>query len=1836
METTTTPKLAPESGPPPSTAMRASGPHSSPSLIPAPVAVGHPILDVVRGELERLFSLEALVTLATESLGMDVEAIGGAQAKGSFARALVDHCAQIDAIEALVDAVLIQKTDLDPRVREIAASGLAHADDLVPGTEIAGFTIQKRLGEGGAGVVYLTTRKTESGGTRQLTLKLVKREAARDLRATQRFLTANRLVGHVQHPGIPRGVETGAFPDGRMYIAYDYVEGQSLSARLARTGPMHVNEARPILKQILETLAALHEKRLAHGDLKTENVILGRHADAPSSGRAADTAPGAGPRVVLVDFGTDRLRARGRTALHHTGILAVYGSAKAMAPELVRGHVADAKSDVYAFGALLFEVVTGKPLFAKEGITSLEVALAHLSQPAPAPSTIAPRGWVSKELDAFVLELLHKDPTARPQDAKAVLEAFDRLGRGAQAAGEAPKQMSDDDVDMRIAELLEKPEDAEAAALLEKAIEEGGDATRIADGFQQVAEGLEGDAHKETRRSLLFRAARIFEQFAKNFERAEKAYERLLEIDPADDIAQAALEELKKTTGQWSDVVEMLLSRVDTVHHGRDRAQVYAEIARLYEIELEDPDNAFVAYVQAWCEEPREGDYGHEVERLAGRSEDKWDEALGQGAHKTQIAGVSNDDKLALYVQMGKWFVSKVNRLDLALPSFQAALALNPAIDDALEGMGDVYRRAQQWPELGTMLLKRADAAPTAGRARDLRAEAAELLESKLSDPGKAKDLYQQIVLEDPGHKLAVEGFERLCQRTGDFQGMVKIVEARANALRGLERADALARIGEIYEDNIGDLPEATRRYETVLALEPRHLGALKGLDRIYNRQGRYRELLANLAAQIDAAATPRQRIGLWQRIAAIHDEEFLDHEKAAAAYESILALDAANDAALVALGRHYRALDRWEDVASLYQRHLKVVEDKSRRVELLIALGRVLSEQVGSPERAMHTFEKVLELDSENASALEALARLRETSGDANSAVAAVEALAMKATSPEAKAEQYVRAARLLEGRGDKDGAIERYKLALDASPNDKGAAAALRAAYAARGDVGAAIAMIEKEIAIEQGPMQKARLYAEMAKVARDKLRDADKAVKSATSALDFDPTNLVALTVLGDSAFEAARWIEASQRFESVVGRSDTLGHDDAVRVLLRYVDSLTRTGQGEKATKAVDKLRTLAPDDPEALARIGQVVFAHGDPKQAKAIHTDLIDRFGDHFSGPERAEILYRLGEACRRTDDLDRAQNCLEEAADLDPNNGETLEALARVHEQREEWADVITVKRRRLDLANDGTERVKLMTELGDILATKVKDRTEAAKQYVAALDERPDDRGVMLKLMQLYSEAEDWSHLVEVVLRLAEFVDDPKAKGKYLMTAAIVTERQLKDPAEAASLYERVVDADPSSDKALSEAIKLREAQGDHAAQQHLLEIKLTRAKQAGDKAAQIEALDALGGLYHRKLGMVDEAIESYEQAQSLDPEGRERSDLLAEIYASDASRFLDKAVRAQSAILKRNPYRAESFKLLRRLYTQAKRADAAWCVCQVLTNLNLAEADEERFFRRHRAETAAPAQDRLAPEDWNQFVRHPDRDPLLTAIFATIEPAIVASRNVTLEKEGYHPSYAVDLTMDPFPMSQTLFYAAGVLGQEAPIVFHNRALEAGLAYVHAQPRALVLGRAALETGEVPAQALAFVAAQKLAFFTPGMYVRQLVSTGTGLKAWLFGAIKTVSPNFPVAAELEGPVQQALAALQGLHPTGKDQLASLVARLLQSGAAIDLKKWIAGCDLTADRAGMMLAHDLEVAMALIKASDDSSSSVTQKDRLRELVLFASSEDYFALRTKLVVGIDS
>ncbi|MCL2448666.1 MAG: hypothetical protein FWD17_06960, partial [Polyangiaceae bacterium] len=581
------------------------------------------------------------------------------------------------------------------------------------------------------------------------------------------------------------------------------------------------------------------------------------------------------------------------------------------------------------------------------------------------------------------------------------------------------------------------------------------------------------------------------------------------------------------------------------------------------------------------------------------------------------------------------------------------------------------------------------------------------------------------------------------------------------------------------------------------------------------------------------------------------------------------------------------------------------------------------------------------------------------------------------------------------------------------------------------------------------------------------------------------------------------------------------------------------------------------------------------------------------------------------------------------------PNNPGPLNALARVYEQTGDWEEFARTKRRRLELAS-GNERFGLLMEIGDAEFKKLGDRARAGRTYLAALDERPDDRKLLTKLMELFTEDKDWASLVDVVLRLADFVEDPKQRAKYMHTAAKVTARQIGDAEKAAEYYDRALEFDPTLVKAVDEAIDLRQQIGDHDGVERLLKDQLEQARQVQDQARMVMVLDRLGDLYRTALNEPELAIDAFEAAQAFDPDGKERTEVLAELYAIDVTQYLDKAVRAQGEILRANPYRTESYKLLRRLYTEARRPDPAWCLCQALHVLNLVEPDEERFYKRHRTDSPAPAQAVLEPSDWTAHLAHDDASTLVTDIFALIQPTIVRARTEPLEALGYDLAYQVNLAAQPYPVCQMLHYVQGVLGVEAPPVFENPNDPGGLGFLHAHKPSIILGNAAFDEN-ISAQSLAFVAGRHMTYFRPGYYVRHLVPTGTGLKGWLFAAVKLCVPQFPITHELQGQVNEALTHMTRDFQGGvqRELLASLVSKLLQSGGAIDLKKWVAAIDLTADRAGLVVANDLTVATGVIRATEDASS-VAAKERVKEAVLYSISTPYLELRTKLQITIDS
>jgi hypothetical protein len=310
----------------------------------------------------------------------------------------------------------------------------------------------------------------------------------------------------------------------------------------------------------------------------------------------------------------------------------------------------------------------------------------------------------------------------------------------------------------------------------------------------------------------------------------------------------------------------------------------------------------------------------------------------------------------------------------------------------------------------------------------------------------------------------------------------------------------------------------------------------------------------------------------------------------------------------------------------------------------------------------------------------------------------------------------------------------------------------------------------------------------------------------------------------------------------------------------------------------------------------------------------------------------------------------------------------------------------------------------------------------------------------------MAVYSENKDWTRLVEVLVRMAGVVDDDKLKGKYLSTAAAILHSEVSAFDQAAEHYERALGFDPTLDNAfrgLCDCLQ-RTAAWEHLARATRQHIERTKERSTEEQLAAL--WDNLAEVFHYRLNRMDDAVEAYEQAHSLDRENRTRVERLVEIYGKHANRYADRAIASHAELLEHNPYRVESYKALRKLYTQLSRPDEAWTVCQALRSLSMAEPDEEAFFKRHRVQAPATARECITEELWHEYLLHEDQDPLLTSIFATLQPAAVSALAQPPSGFGITRDGQMNCEVDSSLMAQMLFYASGVSLVALPPVFRR----------------------------------------------------------------------------------------------------------------------------------------------------------------------------------------------
>ncbi|HET6282134.1 MAG TPA: tetratricopeptide repeat protein [Polyangia bacterium] len=1035
------------------------------------------------------------------------------------------------------------------------------------------------------------------------------------------------------------------------------------------------------------------------------------------------------------------------------------------------------------------------------------------------------------------------------------------------------------------------------------------------------------------------------------------------------------------------------------------------------------------------------------------------------------------------------------------------------------------------------------------------------------------------------------------------------------------ERASLLCKVAEVYERRLGDPDSALVSLQAAFKEEPSSGQVVQEMERLARANGKWRDVVVSATEVAEDIADPRQAADLWVQIAFWYDACLVSLDEASAAARRALRLDASHGGALTLLEGIYRRQRNWDQLVEI----LSLKWDTPYRDEAKIA----------------EAYAEILRADPAHAGALAGLAVVCEDTGMWERASELLERMVPVCPQKERVDLHYHLGFVLQNHLRDPRAAEEHFVQAQALHPEQAHLPSmlALIEIYKQRGDWLKAAQLLLRAADQVSDSAQRLRLIFEGAEVFHKKLDDEGQAADLYALALTLDPENLAVAKPLSEIYFKRGAWTA----LRPVIERLARV--DNSAPVLHRLGKTAQQLGDEEAAITAYGG--ALASDETylPALLDWGALCFEHENWASAARLYDAALNLHPDALKREETLDLLYRLGVSKLLLGELDQAVAHLEKARAADPRSRVTLESLTEAHTLARNWEAVINDKQALLLMTSEADGRVALQDQIAEICRTELQDPQRAITAYMAALDIRPDDRQVMHKVLELLTETKQWKQAVAILRRLADG-DSGQVRARCLVAAANILNYELNAVDEAVEVYNLALDDDPDDLKTFERVDKLLTSAKDWKNQERAYrkQIKRMGLDPAPEKKAALLALwQGLGEIYRSRLRDFPAAMAAFEVCVGLDPETLSRRAILAELYQLAGPPTYAKAIGEYRLLIKSAVDVGEMIphlKLLLRLFVELVEFDHAWCVAHVLVVLGSADADEQRLYEQYRPRGFVRARSRLTEEMWQKNLYHPDQDRRVSQILATVGQGVAAARSKPHKEWGLKRKDHRDVAHDQVLFCKVLNYASQILNVPWPEVYLAPDVPGEIDMANARATnslipSFVVGRDLLQGR--PEAEVAFVTAKNLAMMRPDHFVRwpSVVPSIAELKVVLLAAISLVTPDYAVDADLaEGVAQYRDFLRKVVPPQMIEQLAVLIQRFGGPLAEVDLTRWARAVYLTATRAGFLICNDLNVAARLGQIGSAAAGVLDPVEVVRDLVEWGISEDYFALRAHLGLGV--
>jgi tetratricopeptide (TPR) repeat protein len=1317
---------------------------------------------------------------------------------------------------------------------------------------------------------------------------------------------------------------------------------------------------------------------------------------------------------------------------------------------------------------------------------------------------------------------------------------------------------------------------------------------------------------------------------------ARTAYERILEVDSAHDEAFTELEKLHQAASRWEPLLELYLARLETREEASQKTDLLRRIARVFEEKLDDKGQALDALVNALEMDFHDRETTRYLERVV-QATGRWNEVIHtvNGWLKQQT---EPKEKIRLCLHLAKWYGDDLGHPEYAQPYYAQIIQLDPHNVGAMRQLGSLYKKAANWQQMGATLTRALEVATNDVDRKETLNDLGELLDSHMQQTDSAITHFQRALEVDPHFLPALENLERIYAARNQNRELVDILQRKVSALHDAgETASAKLRIAQLFETSLSDAARAAQVYREVVDADGGNLQGLRGLARVYQVLEQWADLVGVLDSQLEIVTTEREKIDVLMNLATLHEEHFLKADLAAKRLEQVLEIDSNNEVAYIKLARAYRRLRQWLDLINAYERHISATIDRKTKAELYGAIAQVYADEVEDSERAIDAYKNIVDIDEQNVPALEALAKLYEKTGDTARSIESMTRVADLTQDSKQRVEAFYRIGKALDEKlGDRVAAQERYETALDLDPAHLLVLAALRQIALDSADYDKAARYYDQEQSATQSPRQRAKLLVELGKLRDEMLSDHASAVLAWEAAYEADPENEDAAQPLADEYIVQEQWAKAEPLLDLLVRKSGKRerGEQHALQNKLGQVCAALE--KDDKALKAYTTAHQLDLTDQATIRGLAEVCFRLKDWGASLTNYQKVLTALGEDET-TARADVYYKLGCIKREQGQAKQAVNNFEKSLSVDPSFAPTLEALVSLYTELKDWKQVVAYKRQILDNVMDADERFRMLNDIATVWNDQDKSPLRAIEALEEARELQPLNTGLLHKLIALYQSTENWSKMVDTLQAIADNEKDPTRKSKFLFTMAQLFRDKEGDQDRAVELFGEALDLNPTYLEAFERINKILTAKKDWKSLERAFRKMLRRMSTANVSNPELEfnLWHNLGLIYRDRLKDTASAIEAFKMATRFKGDEVVERQILAELY--EATDQTEAAVGEHSLVLQKDPLRVDPYRSLYKLYLRMHEYDRAWCMCAALSFLRKTDDEEQRFFEDYRPKGMIQVKSRIDNEGWVKGLFHKDESLYIGKIFEMLTPAAVVARMNQLRAQKQLPVLDKRFRQDPatstVTFAKTFGWAAQVLGVEMPELYVRNDVPGALMAVPSMPRASVAGQTVL-TGFTP-QELTFIAGKHLSGYRGEHYMKNLFSSLAELKLILFAGVKIVMPEFAVPGEMAQAVNTTASELvKHMQIVQRDSLKIVVQKWMEDGATADLKRWMQAIEITASRAGLLLCADLEIAKKIIGAEPQLPGDLAPPEKMKELLVFSVSEQYFALRKALGIAV--